>query len=135
MVNTELFQLLLTQAVNTGITNMKQMCGLMFEYQRAKSADIAAVFIDTALTLLGLGIKTGIGGTNHPVDRSFDTPGIGRRKVIGQKTGHCGFTGDMTDIAAADTIGNGTGNALLLCQIALRNGRAVKILIDRKSVV
>ena len=125
------FQCRVAQPVDARIPHMEQVCLGALEYQGTQGADIALVPVVAMLALPGLGMEPGVGGGQHALGGFLHRPGFRGAVVVRQKARHRRFAGDVADLAAADAIGQGNGDALGAQLRFRRNVGAVEILVAR----
>src|SRR5690606_9411897 len=126
----QLLQRTVAQAVNTRIANMEQVGRGGFEQQHAQGTHVTAITVVAVLALPGLGMQPGIDRHQHTLRRGLYRPGLRGAEIVGEEPFDAGFTGDLADRAATDTVGQGDGNTL---GGALRLGGqagTVEILVD-----
>ena len=111
VIGAELFKLVVVNPVDAGVADMKQMCGGGPEHHHAQGTDIASVAVIAVLALPGLGMKPGIGCEQHPLGGLFHRPAFRSGKVVAEETRDGGLAGNLADIAGADAVGDGNGDA------------------------
>src|SRR5690606_7238704 len=77
------------------------------------------------------GMQPAVAGGQHALRRLFHRPGFGGAEVVRQKAADCRFGGDLADLAAADAVSQGHGDALGSKLRFARDAEAVKILVQR----
>src|SRR5690606_27456312 len=127
----EQLQLAGAQPVEARIADMEQVRGGGLEYQRAEGADMAAVPVITVRAAPRLRMQPGVGRHQHALAGLLDRPGVRRAEVVFEEALHRRFAGDMADVAAADTVGDGQGDALAVLFFPRRQTHAVEVLVER----
>ena len=126
----ERFQLAVAQPIDARIADMEQVRGGGLEHQRAEGADMAAVTVVAVRATPRLGMQPGVGSDQHALAGLLHRPGVRRAEVVFQKALHRRFAGDVADLAAADAIGDGQGDALAVLLLGLGQAQAVEVLVE-----
>src|SRR5690606_17177996 len=95
--------MVITQAVNATVADMKNMGGGGLANHRAESADHAVVWQSRFLAVV---VKPGIHRRQHPRCRGFHRPGIWRAVIVFNKLGNAGLASLLGVFTATHTIGN-----------------------------
>ena len=72
---------------------------------------IGAILFPIGFCMPGLGMKPGIGCEQHPLGGLFHRPAFRSGKVVAEETRDGGLAGNLADIAGADAVGDGNGDA------------------------
>ncbi|MNZ48412.1 hypothetical protein D3C78_661580 [compost metagenome] len=126
----QLFEGVVAQAIDPCVADMEDMRGGGLDDHGAQRAHIASVPVVAVLALPGLRMQPGVGRHQYALCRLLDRPGFRGTEIVLEESLDAGFAGDLADIAAADAVGQGDGDALGM-QLGRRgNVQAVEILID-----
>src|SRR5688572_29855054 len=99
--------------------------------QRAERADVALVLFVAELAALRLRVQPGVGRAENALGRGLHGPGLRRAIVVLQEASDSRLAGDLTDVAAADAVGERDADALQARERLLGNARAMKVLVRR----
>ncbi len=127
----QLFEAAVAQSIDACIADVEQVRAGRLEHQRAEGADIATVAVIAVRAVAGLCMQPGIDRHQHPLRRLLHRPGVGGAEVVGKKARHRCFAGDMTDLTAADAVGQRDGDALAGELGTDGHAGAVKVLVGR----
>jgi len=117
------------QAIDARVADMQDVRGGALEHHHGQRADVAAVLV-LPMALAALRMQPGVGRAEHLLGRLLHGPGLGRAVIVFQKAGHRRLAGDVTDVAAADAVGQRDGDALGAQQRLARHAQPVEILVD-----
>ena len=91
---------------------------------------MAPVGIEAVGAIAVLRVQPVVGGGQHALHRAAHAPGVGRAVVVLQQRMHSGCTGNVTDIAAADAVGQRQGHALAGQGRAFGDADTMEVLVD-----
>ena len=111
MIVGELLEGIAYHAIDPRIPDMKNMRGRGLNDHHAQGAHVPLVFIIWVLASAGLGMEPGVGCRDDALRRGLYRPGFRRAVVIRKKAFDGRLTRYPADIAAADTVGQGNGDA------------------------
>ena len=130
MIFGQLLHFATPQAVDAGIADMEEVGGGRLDDQTAESADVPAFAVIAMLALLGLRMQPGISRRQNLLAGFFNRPGIRGAVVVFKKTGDGRLRRFLADLAAADAVGQGDGDALRRQLRLAGNTNPVKILVE-----
>src|SRR5262245_44299809 len=113
MVFGELFETFAVDAVDSAVADMENVRGGGLDDHCRKRADVALVAIIFIMVAMpGFRVQPGVRRRQHAPRRGLNRPGFRCAIVIGEKTFDRRLARDLTDLTAADAIGDYDGDSL-----------------------